>query len=271
MKQWIQVKVPCELVAMRTTRERETDTQRRTPGDISHDDDRMLFMLVPDPHDVIRTETPIERRFMAADLFMFRRTRGDFTFSMVMVAFAFLLVFFFPSETGWDARKLPSDMASYLAAQFGLGETEGRLARLGKILKQGWVAPLLCLAILVPAALLNLNASYRILRLRARQKVPWRWRYEMGQWLRAVEFIAYFILYTLSVPILGYLVSTLLMGCFLTARLGYRGWRWMAVALSASFAIVVLFRTLLQIKTPVNIWLYNQLPDGVSLFLKTWF
>ena len=45
----------------------------------------------------------------------------------------------------------------------------------------------------------------------------------------------------------------------------------MAIGLSASFGIVVLFRTLLQIKTPVNIWLYNQLPDGLSLFLKTWF
>ena len=256
---------------MHKIRVRETDTRRQKPGDASHDADRMLFMLVPDPHDVIRTETPIERRFMAADLFMFRRTRGDFTFSLMMVAFAFLLVFFFPSETGWDARKLPSDMASYLAAQFGLAEPEGRLVRLGKILKQGWVAPLLCLAILVPAALLNLNGSYRILRLRARQRVPWRWQYEMGQWLRALEFIVYFILYTLSVPMLGYLVSTLLMGGFLTVRLGYRGWRWMAIGLSASFGIVVLFRTLLQIKTPVNIWLYNQLPDGLSLFLKTWF
>ena len=271
MKQQIPVKIPFELVAMRMTLSRETDTRRRTAEDISHDAERMLFTLVADPHDVIGTETPVERRFMAADLFMFRRTRGDFTFSLVMMAFVILLVFFFPSETGWDARRLPSDMASYLAAQFGLAEAEGRLVRLGKILKQGWVAPLLCLGILVPAALLNLNASYRILRLRARQKVPWRWRYEMGQWLRAVEFIVYFILYTLSVPILGYLVSTLLMGCFLTARLGYRGWRWMAIALSASFAIVVLFRTLLQIRTPVNIWLYNQLPDGLSLFLKTWF
>jgi hypothetical protein len=61
------------------------------------------------------------------------------------------------------------------------------------------------------------------------------------------------------------------MGCFLTARLGYRGWQWAMIAVASSFAIVVLFRSLLQIKTPVNIWLYNQLPGGLSSFFKTWF
>ena len=61
------------------------------------------------------------------------------------------------------------------------------------------------------------------------------------------------------------------MGSFLTARLGYRGWRWGMIAVASSLAIVVLFRSVLQIKTPVNIWLYNQLPDGLSSFFKTWF
>ena len=224
-------------------------------------------MLTADPHGSIRTETPVERRFMAADLFLFRRTRGDFTFSLLLVGMVGFLLVSFSAQTGWQARKLPTDMLSYLAAQLGMIDPEGRVMRLGKILKQGWVAPLLCLAVLVPAVLLNLNGSWR----RLRQQVPLRWRYEIGQWLRACEFIAYFILYTLSVPILGYLVSTVLMGGFLTARLGYRGWRWAAIALASSLAIVVLFRSVLQIKTPVNIWLYNQMPDGVALFLKTWF
>mgnify|MGYP001159936571 FL=1 len=236
-----------------------------------HDGDVALFMLTPDPHGSIRTETPIERRFMAADLFLFRRTRGDFTFSLLMVGMVGVLLVFFSSQTGWQARKLPTDMLSYLATQLGIIDPEGRVMRLGKILKQGWVAPFLCLLILVPAVLLNLNGSWRSLRRRLRQQVPLRWRYEIGQWLRACEFIAYFILYTLSVPILGYLVSTVLMGGFLTARLGYRGWRWAAIALASSLAIVVLFRSVLQIRTPVNIWLYNQMPDGVALFLKTWF
>lgn len=208
---------------------------------------------------------------MAADLFAFRRNRGDFTFSVLMAGLVALLILFFASETGWQARKLPSDMLAYAATQFGMMDAEGRVMRLGKILKQGWVAPLFCLLILLPAALLNLIASHRNLRRRSRQQMPWRWQYEMGQWMRALEYIGYFILYTLSVPLLGYLVSTIAMGSFLTARLGYRGWRWGMIAVASSLAIVVLFRSVLQIKTPVNIWLYNQLPDGLSSFFKTWF
>lgn len=228
-------------------------------------------MLGPDPHISIRTETPAERRFMATDLFQFSRRRGDFTLSLLMVGMAGLLVLHFPTETGWTTRNLPPDMLAYIETQFGMMDQEGRVMRLGKILKQGWVAPLLCLLILVPAVALNLHGSYRGLRRRFRQRVPWRWTYEMGQWLRGLEYIAYFILYTMAVPILGYLVSTLLMGSFLTARLGYRGWRWTGIALASSFAIVLLFRSILQIKTPVNIWLYNQMPDTLALFFKTWF
>lgn len=236
-----------------------------------HDADLALFMLVPDPHAGIRTETPVERRFMAADLFLFRRARGDFTLSLLMVGLVGVLVLFFPTETGWSARKLPPDLPVYLATQFGMLDPEGRIMRLGKILKQGWVAPLFCLLILLPAAAVNLHGSYRGLRRKFRQKVPWRWTYEMGQWIRALEFIVYFVLYTVAVPIIGYLFSTLLMGSFLTLRLGYRGWRWAGIALVSSFAIVLLFRSLLQIRTPVNIWLYNQMPDSVALFFKTWF
>jgi ABC-type multidrug transport system ATPase subunit len=145
-------------------------------------------MLAPDPHALIRTETPVERRFMATDLFLFRRTRGDFTLSLLMVGLVGLLIMFFPTETGWSTRKLPSDMLAYLAAQFGMLDPEGRVMRLGKILKQGWVAPLICLLILLPAAAINLHGSYRSLQRKFRQKVPWRWTYEMGQWIRALDF-----------------------------------------------------------------------------------
>jgi hypothetical protein len=57
----------------------------------------------------------------------------------------------------------------------------------------------------------------------------------------------------------------------LTYRLGYRTGRWIIVSLATAFAIVLLFRSLLQIKTPVNIWLYNQLPAGLETFMKVYF
>ena len=130
---------------------------------------------------------------------------------------------------------------------------------------------MMCLVVMLPSAALNLAASWRATRKWKRQQMPPRWQYEVGQWVRALEFIGYFALYTLAVPVLGYLLSTMILLPFLTFRLGYRSWYWLRVSGLVAFAIVLLFRTALQIKTPVNIWLYNQLPDAVGIFMKTWF
>ena len=129
----------------------------------------------------------------------------------------------------------------------------------------------MCLVVMLPSAALNLAASWRATRRWKRQQMPPRWQYEVGQWARALEFIGYFTLYTFAVPVLGYLLSTMILLPFLTFRLGYRSWYWLRVSGLVAFAIVLLFRTALQIKTPVNIWLYNQLPDAVGIFMKTWF
>ena len=192
-------------------------------------------------------------------------------FSVFMAVLAlFFLVFFF-TQTGWEDRKLPANMARYWMDQFGVIEGQGRPARLGRILKQGWVAPLLCLAVLVPAAILNLIGALRAQAWRQRFKQPTGVAYELIQWLRALEFVAWFVAYTLLVPTLGYLLATLLLGTALPWRLGYRGWRWMGICLAASFAIVLVFRTGLQIRTPVNIWLYDQLPQSMETFMQVWF
>ena len=117
------------------TRDTSTSSPVRGQGAPGHDPDRALFMLGTDTHAPIRTETPIERRFMAADLFAFQRRRGDFTFSLVMAGLVALLILFFGRETGWHGRKLPSDMLAYAVAQLGMMDAEGRVMRLGKILK----------------------------------------------------------------------------------------------------------------------------------------
>ncbi|WP_147107555.1 tripartite tricarboxylate transporter TctB family protein [Tateyamaria sp. syn59] len=205
------------------------------------------------------------------DITDFRRGRGDLIFSLFMAGLAlFFLVFFF-TQTGWEDRKLPHNMARYWMEQFGVTTPEGRTARLGRILKQGWVAPLICLCVLVPAALWNLRGAWRAHLWRRRFKQPTAVTHELVQWLRALEYVVWFVAYTLSVPLLGYLVSTLLLGTLLPWRLGYRGVRWMGICLAASFAIVLVFRTGLQIKTPVNIWLYDQLPQGMETFMQVWF
>jgi len=218
-----------------------------------------------------KSECPPDRKFKADDLFRFRRGRGDFHISIVAALVAIVFFLFFWTETGWQKRKLPENLSSYIGYQFGLVDIEGRKPRLGTILKQSWVAPLLCLSLLVPAALVNLYSSWKVRRWRQRFLLPTDASYETSKYIAAIEFVAYFILYTLCVPVLGYLLSTLLLGVFLTWRLGYRTPRWLVTGFISSLGIVIVFRSLLQIKTPVSIWLYDQLPGAMRTFMLTYF
>ena len=191
-------------------------------------------------------------RTAVADLFEFRRGRGDFVFSAAVFLIVMFLFFQFFSESGWNERDLPQ-------------------RRVGKILKQPWIGPLICMALLLPSAAINLYASWRQKLKDKRLRVPDRTAYEIEQWARSFEFIAYFICYTAIIPILGYLLSTLMFAVFLTWRLGYRSRRWMIISSCTAFTVVIVFRTILQIKTPVNIWLYNQLPPNLENFMKIYF
>ena len=195
---------------------------------------------------------PAERRFKVADLFKFQRGRADLLFSVLILGVALLLALTFFDQSGWADRDLPQK-------------------RLGKVLKQPWIGPVIALLILVPAALGNLGLSLRRALLDRRKHRPNKTRYEVVQWLRAIEFIVYFIIYTRSIEIVGYLIATVIFAMLMVVRLGYRSWRWVGIAAGVSFLSVVFFRTLLQIKTPVNIWLYNQLPDGLERFMKVYF
>lgn len=196
-----------------------------------------------------RSHIPAERRFNVAELFNFTRGRADVLFSLLFLAAALFLALSFIGQSGWEDRDLPQ-------------------RRLGKVLKQPWVGPMMALVILVPAALGNLALSLRRALRDRRKHQPNRTLYEVMQWIRALEFIAYFIVYTRSIEIVGYLFATMIFAVLMTQRLGYRSWRWAGIALGASFVSVVFFRTLLQIKTPVNIGLYNQLPDALERFMK---
>ena len=195
---------------------------------------------------------PTERRFNVADLFNFNRGRGDLLFSLLFLGAALFLAISFFGESGWADRDLPQK-------------------RLGKALKQPWVGPLIAMAIFLPAAIGNFLLSLRRARLDRRKHKPNKTRFEVVQWVRAIEFIVYFIIYTRSIEIIGYLFATMIFAALMVYRLGYRSWRWVGIALATSFVSVLFFRTMLQIKTPVNIWLYNQLPADLARFMKVYF
>ncbi len=218
-----------------------------------------------------KSECPPDKKVKVEDLFKFSRGRADLEVSILFALVALFFLAFFWTQTGWDNRKLPDEFGTYVAYQFGLADIEGRVTRLGRILKQSWVAPLLCLLVFVPAALVNLRSSWRETQWRKRFLLPTSAYFELTKYAAALEYVAYFIGYTLIVPILGYLVSTLILGTYLTWRLGYRSPRWMLIGFASSFAVVLAFRTFLQIKTPVSIWLYDQLPSAARAFMLTYF
>ena len=218
-----------------------------------------------------KSECPPDKKTKVENLFQFKRKRGDLIFSFLMLGLALFFLAFFWTETGWHKRKLPDEFSTYIFHQLGLVEMDGRVTRFGRILKQPWIAPMLCLLIFVPAAVWNMWSSRFTHQWRKRFHLPTKANYELEQWARALEFVFYFILYTLIVPLLGYLISTLILGLFLTWRLGYRTKQWMGISLAASFSIVIVFRTFLQIKTPVSIWLYDFLPVHLKSFMLTYF
>lgn len=226
------------------------------------------------PYDAcgnFKSECPPDKKVKIDDLFKFTRTRGDLHVSVVAAGIALFFLVFFWTQTGWDKRNLPDNILSYTAHQFGVIELDGRVTRLGRILKQSWVAPVLCLLVLVPAALWNVRCSLREHRWRKRFLLPTDASFELKKYAEALEFVGYFIVYTLLVPRLGYLLSTLLIGVFLPWRLGYRGRLWLMRSFLSSLAVVIVFRTVLQIKTPVTIWLYDQLPTALRSFMLTYF
>jgi len=224
-----------------------------------------------DSADGFRSACPPDKKVKVENLFQFRRGRGDLQVSIVafLVAVFFLIAFW--TQTGWQARKLPDELGTYAGYQLGLVDIEGRVTRFGRILKQSWVVPMLCLLLLVPAAFLNLRQSLNVHRWRQRFMQPTSAQFELSKYAAALEFVVYFIGYTISVPVLGYLLSTVLFGTFLTWRLGYRTRSWLVRGAVCSFVVVLLFRSLLQIKTPVSIWLYDQLPSALRAFMLTYF
>lgn len=89
---------------------------------------------------------------------------------------------------------------------------------------------------------------------------------EVSYWLRAIEYIAWFMAYVLSVPVVGYLPATLVFCVLLTYRLGYRSGRVLLAAAGTGLATVVIFKSLLSVKIPGGV-VYEYLPSALRNFM----
>ena len=93
---------------------------------------------------------------------------------------------------------------------------------------------------------------------------------ELSSWLKPLEFVLYFVLYVWFVPLIGYLLSTLLFFSLLTIRVGYRTLLMFWVSLATGFGIVVVFKSLLKVKIAIGA-IYDYLPDGLATFFMIYF
>jgi hypothetical protein len=98
-------------------------------------------------------------------------------------------------------------------------------------------------------------------------RIDGRWP-EVWLWLRSLEFVAWFLAYVALVPVLGYLLATVFFAVLLAVRLGYSSPRWIAGAVATSVAIVLIFKTFLQVKVPGGM-IYEYLPDALRSFMLT--
>ena len=89
---------------------------------------------------------------------------------------------------------------------------------------------------------------------------------EASIWLRSVEFVVWFMIYVHTVPVIGYLASTLIFAPLLAYREGYRRPRTLLIAAVTGFVIVVFFKSFLSVKIPGGM-IYEYLPTGLRTFM----
>lgn len=164
-------------------------------------------------------------------LVLFRRERqpGDLVFATGFFVFAICAAALLPSQTSFFAGKA-------LVGQPGF-----------------WPALGVAMMILFGAA--HLIATINAPRLPGRL-------HEVLIWLRAMEYVAWFIGYVLLVPLAGYLPATVGFALVLAIRLGYRSARALAAAAAFGLCVVLVFRAGLGVRLPSGA-IYEYLPDGI--------
>lgn len=171
------------------------------------------------------------------DLFKRYRRPGDLVFSIVFLAVCLFLLVSLPGQTTWASGT--------------------------KLLAQPAFWPYAAVIAMTLFAALNLVSSL------VSPAIPGRW-VEVGFWVRSLEFAAWFMLYVFAVPRLGYLPATVIFAVVLTYRLGYRGLRYLGSAALFGVVVVVVFKSLLQVKVPGGV-LYEYLPEGMRSIMLTYF
>lgn len=146
-------------------------------------------------------------------------------------------------------------LSVFLLSQLG---AETKFSAKGKLFAQPRFWPAVGVAMMVGFGLLHLGMNWR-------ERAGWA-SGEVVYWLRALEYLAWFMVYVWAVPIIGYLAATLILMVLLAFRQGYRGGRQLLTAAMVGFVIVLVFKTGLSVKIPGGA-VYEYLPDGLRNFM----
>lgn len=143
-----------------------------------------------------------------------------------------------------------------LLSQLG---NETRWAKGTQLFAQPRFWPAVAVGGMVLFGLLHLRALPRK-RLRHADLVEWR------IWFFALEWVLWFLDYVMVVPLLGYLPSTLIFVLLLAWRVGYRSRKMLWISAAFAVAVVVVFKTFLQVRIPGGA-VYEYLPGALRSFL----
>ncbi|WP_346894216.1 tripartite tricarboxylate transporter TctB family protein [uncultured Roseibium sp.] len=170
------------------------------------------------------------------DLFKRYRRPGDMVFALTFFLFSLFLLVNIPDQVVWVKRT--------------------------KLFAQPVFWPTIAIGLMVIFSLFHLVGSL------VSERIPGRLQ-EVLYWLRSIEFALWFMAYVAVVPLLGYLLSTILFCGLLSFRMGYRSLRWMVASTLFAVAVVILFKAFLQVKLPAGL-IYEGLPDGLRGFMMTY-
>ena len=182
-------------------------------------------------------DPPMIKAKTLQDLFKRYRRPGDLVFALAFMAFSLFLLFTIDGQVTWHKGT--------------------------RFLAQPAFVPWLAVVCMVLFGALHLLSSVLSPRIMGRLG-------EMAFWLRAFEYVAWFMVYVLAVPRVGYLLSSILFCVILTLRLGYRAPRMLLIAACFGIAVVLVFKTFLQVKVPGGA-IYETLPTALRSFMLTYF
>lgn len=99
-------------------------------------------------------------------------------------------------------------------------------------------------------------------------RTPGRWL-EGLTWIRSLEFIGWYMLYVVAIPMIGYLPATVIFCTLLALRVGYRGKTLLWAALFG-LCVVLFFKTAMNVKI-LGGALYEFAPDNLRYILLRYF